>query len=149
MSLKAFWAGTQAGVISIGAAISAFLGGIDGLIYTLIAFVIADYIAGVLAAINERCVSSAVGFKGISRKVLIFTLIGLAHFLDMYVIGTPGVLRTATIIFYLSNEGISLLENAARLELPVPTQIRDVLDVIADRTNKRPSLTTETTRENN
>ncbi|SPT54213.1 Phage-related holin (Lysis protein) [Actinomyces bovis] len=152
--MKAIWVAIQTGIAGIGAAIAAFLGGLDGLIYVLIAFVIADYITGVLAAISERRVSSAIGFKGISRKVVLFALIGLAHLLDTHIIGTPGVLRTATILFYLSNEGISLIENATRLGLPVPDHIRRALDLITrDVTGKpdlehHPSQTTPAKKEN-
>ena len=103
MSLKAICAAVQTGLVGVGAVIGAFLGGLDGLVYALIAFVVLDYITGVLAAIAERRVSSAIGFRGISRKILIFTLIGLAHLLDMHVIGTSGALRTATVVFYLAN----------------------------------------------
>ncbi|MBH5299840.1 holin [Corynebacterium silvaticum] len=142
MSVKAIWVAIQTGLAGVGAAIAAFLGGLDGLIYALLAFVIADYVTGVLAAISERRVSSAIGFKGISRKIVIFALIGLAHLLDVHIIGTPGVLRTATILFYLSNEGISLVENATRLGLPIPAQMRGALDVIANREAQRPPLTT-------
>ncbi|AZR02340.1 MULTISPECIES: holin family protein [Actinomycetaceae] len=141
MPVKALWVVTQTSIATLAAGIAAFLGGLDGLIYALIAFVVADYITGVLAAISERRVSSAIGFKGISRKVVLFALIGLAHLLDVHVIGTPGVLRTATIVFYLSNEGISLVENATRLGLPVPQQIRDALELIANRREQRPPLT--------
>lgn len=141
MSLKALWATIQTIITGIGAGIGAFLGGFDGLLYALLAFVIADYITGVLAAITERRVSSAVGFKGISRKIVLFALIGLAHLLDVHITGQPGVLRTATIFFYLSNEGISLLENATRLGLPVPAQIRQALDAITNHDNTRPPLT--------
>lgn len=142
MSLKAIWATIQTGLAGVGAVIGAFLGGLDGLVYALIAFVVFDYITGVLAAIAERRVSSAIGFRGISRKILIFTLIGLAHLLDVHVIGTPGALRTATVVFYLSNEGISLVENATRLGLPIPAQMRGALDAIANREAQRPPLTT-------
>lgn len=140
MSAKAIWTAIQAGFTGVGAWFGAWVGGLDGLVYALIAFTIADYITGVLAAITERRVNSAIGFTGIFRKVVIFTLIGLAHLLDTHVLGTPGVLRTAVIFFYLSNEGISLLENATRLGLPVPPPIRDALDVIANHTNERPPL---------
>lgn len=140
MSVKAIWVAIQTGLAGLGAAIAAFLGGLDGLIYALIAFVIADYITGVLAAISERRVSSAIGFRGISRKVVIFTLIGLAHLLDVHVIGTPGVLRTATVVFYLSNEGISVIENATRLGLPVPDQMRRALDLITRDVEGKPDL---------
>ena len=109
MPIKPLWAVIQTSIAGAGATIGAFLGGLDGLIYALIAFVIADYITGVLAAISEQRVSSAIEFKGISRKIVLFALVGLAHLLDVHVIGTPGVLRTATIVFYLTNEGISLL----------------------------------------
>lgn len=147
MSVKAIWVAIQTGLAGLGATIAAFLGGLDGLIYALIAFVIADYITGVLAAISERRVSSAIGFKGISRKIVLFALIGLAHMLDVHIIGTPGVLRTATILFYLSNEGISLVENATRLGLPIPAQMRGALDAIANREAQRPSLTTMPTTD--
>ena len=99
MSLNALWHTIQAGLAGLGAWLAAYLGGLDGLVYALIIFVAADYITGVLAAINERRISSAVGFRGISRKILIFTLVGLAHLLDTQVIGTPGVLRAAVIFF--------------------------------------------------
>jgi toxin secretion/phage lysis holin len=140
MSVKTIWAAIQSVFTAIGAWLGAWLGGADGLIIALTAFVIADYITGVLAAITEKRLSSSIGFKGISRKIVIFAFVGLAHMLDSHVLGTPGVLRTATIFFYLSNEGISLLENATRLGLPIPAQMRDALDAIANRTNTRPPL---------
>ena len=155
MSAKTIWTAIQAGITGVGAWIGAWLGGLDGLVYALIAFVIADYITGVLAAISERRVNSAVGFRGIFRKVVIFTLIGLAHLLDVHVLGTPGVLRVATIFFYLSNEGISLIENATRLGLPIPPPIRDALDAITtSKDPHKPPLhqpkhaTTTTNKEN-
>lgn len=141
MSVKTIWAAIQSVFTAIGAWLGAWLGGADGLIIALTAFVIADYITGVLAAITEKRLSSAIGFKGISRKIVIFAFVGLAHMLDTHVLGTPGVLRTATIFFYLSNEGISLVENATRLGLPIPAQMRDALDAIANRANTRPPLT--------
>lgn len=147
MSIHAIWHTTQAGLAGLGAWLAAYLGGLDGLVYALIVFAIADYITGVLAAISERRLSSAVGFRGISRKILIFTLVGLAHLIDVHILGAPGVLRAAVIFFYLSNEGISLIENATRLGLPVPAQMRGALDAIANRAETRPSLT-ETTTEN-
>ena len=145
--MKILWYMFQGTFTTTGAALGYYLGGLDGLIYALIGFVVVDYITGVLAAITERRVSSAIGFRGISRKVVIFTLIGLAHLLDVHVIGTPGVLRTATILFYLSNEGISLVENATRLGLPIPAQMRGALDAIANRDDQRPSLTTMPTTD--
>ncbi|MDR6939467.1 phage holin family protein [Arcanobacterium hippocoleae] len=148
MSLHAIWHATQTTIAGIGAWLAAYLGGLDGLVYALIIFAIADYITGVLAAINERRLSSSVGFRGISRKILIFTLVGLAHLIDVHVLDTPGVLRAAVIFFYLSNEGISLIENATRLGLPVPAQMRGALDAIANRAETRPPLTKPSTANN-
>jgi toxin secretion/phage lysis holin len=102
-------------------------------LYALIAFVVIDYITGVMCAITDKTLSSEVGFKGICRKVLIFLLVGIANILDVQVIGTGSVLRTAVIFFYLSNEGISLLENAAYLGLPVPQKVKTVLEQLHDR----------------
>ena len=113
-----------------------FLGGCDGLLYALIAFVVIDYITGVMCAIIDRKLSSAVGFKGIFRKVLIFLLVGIANIIDVQVIGTGAVLRTAVIFFYISNEGVSLLENAGHLGLPIPEKIKTVLEQLHDRAEK-------------
>jgi len=106
------------------------------LLYALLAFVIIDYITGIMCAIVDKKLSSSVGFKGICRKVLIFLLVGIAHLLDIYVIGTGSVLRTAAIFFYISNEGVSLMENAAHLGLPVPVKIKEVLEQLHDRAEK-------------
>ena len=92
-----------------------------------------DYITGVMCAIADKSLSIEVGFKGICRKVLIFLLVGIANVLDVQVIGTGSVLRTAVIFFYISNEGVSLLENAAHLGLPVPEKIKLVLEQLHDR----------------
>ena len=110
-----------------------FLGGCDGLLYALIAFVVIDYITGVMCAIINKQLSSEVGFKGIFRKVLIFLLVGIANIIDVQVIGTGAVLRTAVIFFYISNEGVSLLENAGHLGLPIPEKIKTVLEQLHDR----------------
>ena len=110
-----------------------FLGGCDGLLIALVVFVAADYITGVMCAVADKKLSSEVGFKGICRKVLIFILVGIANILDVQVIGTGSVLRTAVIFFYLSNEGVSLLENAGHLGLPIPEKIKTVLEQLHDR----------------
>ena len=112
------------------------MGGCDGLLFALLAFVVIDYITGVMCAISNQKLSSAVGFKGICRKVLIFLMVGIANILDVYVIGTGSVLRTAAIFFYISNEGISLLENASHLGLPVPVKIKAVLEQLHDRSEE-------------
>ena len=131
--MKEFWNTIQLIFTAIGGWLGYFLGGCDGLLYALIAFVVIDYITGVMCAINDKTLSSEVGFRGICRKVLIFLLVGLANILDVQVIGTGSVLRTAVIFFYISNEGVSLLENAAHLGLPVPEKIKIVLEQLHDR----------------
>lgn len=125
--MKELWNTFQAVIAALGGWLGYFLGGCDGLLYALIVFVVLDYITGVLCAIANHRLSSAVGFKGICRKVLIFALVGIANILDVHVIGTGCVVRTATIFFYISNEGVSILENAANLGLPVPKKVKEVL----------------------
>lgn len=134
--MKEFWNTIQLIFAAIGGWLGYFLGGCDGLLYALVAFVVIDYITGVMCAINDKKLSSAVGFRGICRKVLIFLLVGIANVLDIHVIGTGSVLRTAVIFFYISNEGVSLLENAAHLGLPVPEKLKDVLEQLHDRAEK-------------
>lgn len=131
--MKEFWNTIQLIFSAIGGWLGYFLGGCDGLLYALVAFVVIDYITGVMCAINDKTLSSEVGFRGICRKVLIFLLVGIANILDVQVIGTGSVLRTAVIFFYISNEGVSLLENAAHLGLPVPEKIKTVLEQLHDR----------------
>ena len=131
--MKEFWNTIQLIFAAVGGWLGWFLGGCDGLLYTLIAFVVVDYITGVMCAVADHTLSSAVGFKGICRKVLIFTLVGIGHMLDVHVIGTGSVLRTAVIFFYLSNEGVSMIENAAHLGLPIPGKLKLVLEQIHSR----------------
>lgn len=131
--MKEFWNGIQIVFTMIGGWLGYFLGGCDGLLIALVMFVVMDYISGVMCAIADKTLSSEVGFKGICRKVLIFVLVGIANILDVQVIGTGSVLRTAIIFFYISNEGISLLENAGYLGLPIPEKIKTVLEQLHDR----------------
>ena len=131
--MKEFWNGIQFVFTMVGGWLGYFLGGCDGVLLALLAFVVIDYITGVMCAIADKKLSSAVGFKGICRKVLIFLLVGIANILDVQVIGTGSVLRTAVIFFYLSNEGVSLLENAAHLGLPVPAKLKVVLAQLHER----------------
>ena len=131
--MKEFWNTIQLAFAAVGEWLGYFLGGCDGLLYALLTFVVIDYITGVMYAIADKNLSSEVGFKGICRKVLIFLLVGIANVLDVQVIGTGSVLRTAVIFFYISNEGVSLLENAAHLGLPVPEKIKTVLEQLHDR----------------
>ncbi|OLR55028.1 holin [Hornefia porci] len=134
--MKEFWIMIQTVFAGLGGWIGYYLGGCDGLLYALIAFVIADYLTGVMCAIADRRLSSEVGFRGICRKVLVFVLVGIANIIDVQVIGQEGILRTAVIFFYLSNEGVSLLENAGHLGLPIPDQLEDVLEQLHKRAEK-------------
>ena len=134
--MKEFWNLIQFVFTAVGGWLGYFIGGCDGLLIALVVFVAADYLTGVMCAISDKKLSSEVGFKGICRKVLIFLLVGIANILDVQVIGTGSVLRTAVIFFYLSNEGVSLLENAAHLGLPVPEKIKTVLEQLHDRAEK-------------
>ena len=132
-SMELIWAKIQMAAAMIGGWLGYFLGGLDGLMIALIIFMVLDYITGLMCAVIDKKLSSAVGFKGICRKVLIFTLVGIGNILDVYVLGGTGVLRTAVIFFYLSNEGVSLLENAAHLGLPIPEKLKAVLEQLHDR----------------
>ena len=134
--MKEFWNMIQIIFTAVGGWLGYFLGGCDGLLIALVVFAVTDYITGVMCAIADKKLSSEIGFKGICRKVIIFMLVGIAHVLDVNVIATGSVLRTAVIFFYLSNEGVSLLENAAHLGLPVPDKLKDVLEQLHDRAEK-------------
>jgi len=123
----------------IGGWVGYFLGGCDGLMYALLAFVVIDYITGMMCAVADKKLSSEVGFRGICRKVLIFLLVGIANVLDVNVVGSGSVLRTAVIFFYISNEGVSLLENAAHLGLPIPEKMKAVLEQLHDRAEDKES----------
>ena len=134
--MKEFWNTIQLVLAAVGGWLGYFLGGCDGLLYTLLAFVVLDYITGIMCAVADHKLSSAVGFRGIFRKILIFALVGVGHLLDVQVLGAVGVLRTAVIFFYLSNEGVSLVENAAHLGLPIPAKLKAVLEQLHDRAEK-------------
>ena len=134
--MKEFWNMVQMVFAAVGGWLGYFLGGNDGLLIALVLFVAVDYLTGVMCAVSDKALSSNVGFKGICRKVLIFLLVGIANILDVHVIGTGSVLRTAVIFFYISNEGVSLLENAAHLGLPVPGKVKAVLEQLHDRAEK-------------
>lgn len=131
--MKQIWSGIQIAFTAFGGFLGWFLGGFDGFLHALIAFTVIDYITGVMCAITDNNLSSAVGFKGICRKVLIFTLVGIGNIVDVYVLGQGGVLRTAIIFFYLSNEGVSIMENTAHLGLPIPAKLKEVLEQLHER----------------
>ena len=134
--MKEFWNTMQFIFAVLGGWLGYFLGGCDGLLIALVAFVSIDYVTGVMCAVSDKDLSSRVGFKGICRKILIFALVGVANLIDVQVIQTGSILRTAVIFFYLSNEGVSLLENAAHLGLPVPKKLKAVLEQLHDKHNK-------------
>lgn len=134
--MKEFWNIIQLIFAAVGGWLGYFLGGCDGLLYALVVFVSLDYLTGLMCAIVDKKLSSEIGFRGIFKKVLIFIMVGIGHIIDLQVLGTVGVLRTAVIFFYLSNEGVSLVENAAYLGLPIPEKLKTVLEQLHDRAEK-------------
>ena len=126
-SIDIIWAKVQAAVAAIGGYLGYFVGGVDGLMTALLIFMVLDYITGLMCAIADKKLSSAVGFRGICKKVLILMLVGVAHIVDLHVVGTGDALRSAVVCFYLSNESVSMLENAAHLGLPIPEKLKSVL----------------------
>ena len=126
-SIDIVWAKIQMAVAAIGGWLGYFLGGMDGLMIALIVFMVLDYITGLMCAVIDKKLSSAVGFRGICKKVLILMLVGVAHIVDLHVVGTGDALRSAAVCFYLSNESVSMLENAAHLGLPIPEKLKSVL----------------------
>lgn len=134
--MKNFIESAQYAFAALGGALGAVMGGFDGFLYALVVFVVVDYITGLMAAAVEKQLSSEVGFKGIFKKVVIFCLVAVGHIVDTRIIGEGSVLRTAVIFFYLSNEGISILENAARIGLPVPEKLKAVLEQLREEKEK-------------
>ena len=132
-SIDIIWAKVQAAITALGGFLGYFLGGVDGLMTALIIFMALDYLTGVMVGIADRRLSSAVGFRGLFKKVCLIMLVGVANVVDTQVIGSGSALRGAVICFYLSNEGLSLLENAARLGLPIPEKMKDILAQLHDR----------------
>ena len=132
-SIDLIWMKVQIAITALGGWLGYFLGGMDGLMIALIVMMTLDYISGVMCAIIDKKLSSAVGFKGICKKVLIILLVGVAHIVDLHVVGTGSALRSAVVCFYLSNEGVSLLENTAHLGLPIPEKLKDILSQLHGR----------------
>lgn len=121
---------------AIGGYLGWLMGGVDGFLYALIAFIIIDYVTGIMLAILQKKLSSDIGFKGIFKKILIFTMVAIGHTIDTYIIKNGSAIRTAVIFFYLSNEGISILENAANIGLPIPDKLKVVLQQLAKEDNQ-------------
>ena len=115
-------------ITTIGGSIGYFLGGWDGFLYALVAFAVIDYITGLMVAIIEKRLSSEIGFRGIFKKVLIFSLVAVGQIIDSKLLQNGSAIRTAVIFFYLSNEGISILENTAKIGLPIPEKLKTVLE---------------------
>ena len=113
--------------------ISFLFGDMEGMLIALIALIILDYISGVIAAAVEKRLSSEVGAKGIAKKIFMLLIVALANIVDINVIGDGHVLKTVTIVFYICNECISLIENAGRIGVPVPKKLLDVLEQLRDR----------------
>lgn len=141
--MKEFWNIVQAIFTALGGWLGYYLGGCDGLLIALVVFIVTDYITGLMCAAIDKKLSSAIGFKGICRKVLILILVGIANILDIQIIGTGNILRTAVIFFYLSNEGVSLLENSAHLGLPIPKKLKDILEQLHKRSEQATKVALE------
>ncbi|NLX63261.1 MAG: phage holin family protein [Clostridiaceae bacterium] len=137
--MREIWNWIQVAFAVVGAFLGWFIGEVDRFLYALLAFVAIDYITGVLCAIMDKELSSEIGWKGILKKVLIFVVVGVAHVLDTQILGSSGgsgALRTAVIFFYLTNEGVSILENAAHMGLPIPDKLKSVLKQLHKRDEK-------------
>ena len=136
ISVDLIWLKIQMAAAAIGGWLGYFLGGTDGLLVALIVLAVLDYMTGVMCAVADRKLSSTVGARGIFKKILIFMLVGVAHIVDKNVVGTGSALRSAVICFYLSNEGLSVLENATHLGLPIPDKLRDIMIQLHNRDGK-------------
>jgi toxin secretion/phage lysis holin len=134
--VKGFIETIQIVFTAIGGFLGYTLGGCDGFLYALVAFITLDYVTGVMLAIVERKLSSKIGFRGIFKKVLIFVMVSIGHIIDSKIIGTGSAIRTAVIFFYASNEGISILENATKLGLPIPDKLKTVLEQLSKEDSK-------------
>ena len=133
MDMKVIWHGMQVAIMAAGGWLGWFMGGCDGFLFALVVFTAIDYLTGVMCAIINKALSSEVGAKGIWKKVLIFALVGVGHTIDTHLIGDGSVIRTAVVFFFISNEGVSLLENASRIGLPVPQKMKDILSQLHNK----------------
>ena len=113
---------------AVGAVIGFLYGEITGLFIAIIALMVLDYVTGILCGIAAKALSSETGFRGLVKKLMVLVIIAVGHLIDTYIIGTGSALMTAVILFFAANEGISILENAAKLGLPIPKKLRDILE---------------------
>ncbi len=146
-SVDLIWAKIQVACTAIGGWLGFFLGGLDGLLIALIIFMALDYVTGIMCAVLDKTLSSRVGFRGIFKKALILIMVGIANIVDVHVVGTGSALRGAVICFYLSNEGLSLLENAAYIGLPVPEKLKEILSQLHRREEKEAKNDKETSEK--
>ncbi len=146
-SVDLLWAKIQAACAAIGGWLGFFMGGLDGMLIALIIFMVLDYVTGIMCAVLDKTLSSRVGFKGIFKKALILIMVGIANIVDVHVVGTGSALRGAVICFYLSNEGLSLLENAAYIGLPVPEKLKEILSQLHRREEKEAKNDKETSEK--
>ena len=112
---------------AVGAVLGFMYGEVSGLFWALIAFMALDYITGVIVAIIEKRLSSEVGFRGLAKKFLILVFVAVGHIADTYILGGTPAAMSAVMLFYIANEGISIIENAAALGLPVPKKLKDIM----------------------
>ena len=134
--MKEIWAAIHIGIAWVGGVVGWYFGNMGGVIYALLAFVIVDYVTGFIKAIVTKKLSSSIGAKGIAKKVMLFLIVGIAHLADLYLLNDSGALRTAVVFFYISNEGLSILENAAAIGLPIPLKLNVILAKLHDNTNE-------------
>ena len=136
MEVKTLWNSLNILFAAAGGWLGWYAGGWDGFLYALVVFVVIDYITGLMCAVINKNLSSGIGAKGIFKKILIFALVGIGHTIDVHLIGDGSAIRTAVIFFFISNEGVSLLENATRVGLPVPQKLKDILAQLHNNGNK-------------
>jgi toxin secretion/phage lysis holin len=126
----------KSAIIACGAALGVFLGRADGLLITLVILAVADYVTGIVSACVNKTLSSRVGFIGIAKKLFMFALVGVANLVDVNVLGGSSVLRGAIICFYIANEALSIIENAGKLGLPIPTKLKRLMEQLRTTADK-------------
>ena len=137
MEIRGIWHGIQIGMTAFGGWLGWALGGLDGFLYALITFMAVDYVTGFMCAVLDKKLSSEIGFRGLFKKVMVLVMVGIANAVDQHIIGSGQTVRTAVIFFYMSNEGISILENASRIGIPIPEALKQILTQIRERGNKK------------
>lgn len=121
---------------AVGAVLGFLFGEVNGLFWALIAFMALDYVTGVIIAVINKKLSSEIGFRGLAKKFLILIFVAVGHILDANVLGGQAVCMSAVMLFYIANEGVSIIENAALLGLPVPKKLKDILEQLKTKGDK-------------